>query len=182
VCWNGQTPDIQTGDWVDVFSVVSLSFNAGQKQQVIGAQVTRRTTVTSDGRVRVDGVAVDPRTGAPLPLANVEQRIINPDFVDTRIGRRDIRADINGGRVENIPGATGLLRQNGSAGEWRVFYTGLNTAEQQLAVAGQSRAMAWFSTNANGDRFGMTISEFGEIGGPGFGGCPATGSAAIAIQ
>ena len=182
VCWSGQTPDIQPGDWVDVFSVVSLAFNAGQKQQVIGAQVTRRTTVTSDGRVRVDGVAVDPRNGAPFPLANVEQRIINPDFVDTRIGRRDIRADINGGRVDNIPGATGLLRQNGTAGEWRALYTGLNTAEQQLAVAGQSRAMAWFSTNANGDRFGLTISEFGEIGGPGFGGCPASGSASIPIQ
>ena len=42
--------------------------------------------------------------------------------------------------------------------------------------------MAWFSTNANGDRFGLTISEFGEVGGPGFGGCPSAGTAAIAIQ
>lgn len=180
VCWSGQTPDIQPGDWVDVFSVVNLGFNAGQKQQVIGAQVTRRTTVTSDGRVRVDGTAVDPRNGLPFPLANVEQRIINPDFVNTRIGRRDIRADVNGGRVDNVPGGRGLLSPNGAPG-WRVFYSGLNTTEQQLAVAGQSRAMAWFSTNANGDRFGLTISEFGEIGGPGFGGCPAAGTAAIAI-
>lgn len=180
ICWSGQTPDIQPGDWVDAFSVVSLSFNAGQKQQVIGAQVTRRTTVTSDGRVRVDGTAVDPRNGLPFPLANVEQRIINPDFQNTRIGRRDIRADINGGRVDNVPGGTGLLQANGAPG-WRAFYTGLNTTEQQLAVAGQSRAMAWFSTNANGDRFGLTISEFGEVGGPGFGGCPSTGNAAIAL-
>lgn len=180
ICWSGQTPDIQPGDWVDVFSVVSLGFNAGQKQQVIGAQVTRRTTINSNGQVRVDGTAVDPRNGAPFPLANVEQRIINPDFVDTRIGRRDIRADINGGRVDNIPGATGVLRDNGAPG-WRALYTGLNPAEQQLAVAGQSRAMAWFSSNANGDRFGLTISEFGEVGGPGFGGCPGAGTASIAL-
>jgi hypothetical protein len=181
VCWNGQTPDIQPGDWVDVFSVVSMGFNAGQKQQVIGTQVTRRTTVTSDGRVRVDGTAVDPRNGLPFPLANVEQRIINPDFVDTRIGRRDIRADITGGRIDNVPNSSGLLQANG-APAWRAFYTGLNTTEQQLAVAGQSRAMAWFSTNAAGDRYGLTISEFGEIGGPGFGGCPAAGTASIPIQ
>jgi hypothetical protein len=59
---------------------------------------------------------------------------------------------------------------------------GLNTSEQQLAVAGQNRSLAWLSTNANGDRFGVTISEFGEVGGPGFGGCPATGSIAIPIH
>jgi hypothetical protein len=183
ICWSGQTPDIQPGDWVDAFSVVSLGFNAGQKQQVIGAQVTRRATVTSDGRVRVDGTAVDPRNGAPFPLANVEQRIINPDFIGTagsRITRRDIRADTAGGRVDGVPGATALLQANG-APAWRVFYTGLNATEAQLAVAGQARAMAWFSTNANGDRFGLTISEFGEVGGPGFGGCPATGTATIPL-
>jgi hypothetical protein len=180
VCWTGQTPDIQPGDWIDTFSVVSMGFNAGQKQQVIGAQVTRRATINSNGQVRVDGVAIDPRNNAPMALANVEQRIINPDFVTTRIGRRDIRADINGGRIDNIPGATGVLRDNGLP-NWRVLYTGLNATEAQLAVAGQSRAMAWFSTNANGDRFGVTISEFGEVGGPGFGGCPATGNQSIAM-
>jgi hypothetical protein len=50
-------------------------------------------------------------------------------------------------------------------------------------VAGQSRAIAWHSTNGNGngDRFGITIFEAGELSGPGFGGCPATGNASIAI-
>ena len=181
ICWSGQTPDIQPGDWIDAFSVVNMGFNAGQRQQVIGAQVTRRATVTSDGRVRVDGTAVDPRNGLPFPLANVEQRIINPDFQNTRIGRRDIRADTAGGRTDNIPNGSGTLQANGPPG-WRAFYTGLLPAEQQLALAGQARAMAWFSTNANGDRFGLTISEFGEVGGPGFGGCPATGDATIPIQ
>jgi len=41
--------------------------------------------------------------------------------------------------------------------------------------------MAWHSTNPNGDRFGMTIFEAGEVGGPGMGGCPTTGNAAIPI-
>jgi hypothetical protein len=75
-----------------------------------------------------------------------------------------------------------LLRTGGNtSSEWRAVYSGLSATEQQLAIAGQNRAMAWLSTNANGDRFGMTIYEAGEVGGPGFGGCPATGNASIAI-
>lgn len=183
VCWSGQTPNIGPGDWIDVFKVVNMGFSAGQTQRVIDARVTRPAFVTATGEVRVNGTAVD-ASGAPLPLRLMEQRIINPDFDNTRIGRRDIRADTTGGRVENIPGATGRLLRTGDAitsSEWRAVYTGLNTTEQQLAVAGESRAMAWLSTNGNGDRFGMTIFEAGAVGGPGMGGCPATGNASIAI-
>ena len=35
------------------------------------------------------------------------------------------------------------------------------------------RAMAWQEQDADGNRQGLTIAEFGELGGPGFGGCPA---------
>lgn len=182
VCWTGQTPDIGPGDMIDVFKVVDMGFSAGQTQRVMNARITRAAFVTGTGEVRVNGTAVD-ASGAPLPLRLMEQRIINPDFENTRIGRREIRADINGGRVENIPGATGNLLRTGGAtsSEWRAVYSRLNAAEQQLAVAGQSRAMAWLSTNGNGDRFGMTIYEAGEVGGPGMSGCPAAGSASIAI-
>ncbi|MBA2961979.1 MULTISPECIES: hypothetical protein [Ramlibacter] len=182
VCWSGQTPDIVAGDWIDVFSIVSLTFSAGQKQQVIDTRVTKSATISSN-TVQVVGRSVDPRTGRALALTLMEQRIINPAFVDTRIGRRDIRADTAGGRLGNVPNSRGLLVSTGSGGgtEWRATYSGLNATEMALAVAGQNRAMAWFSTNAAGDRFGVTISEFGEVGGPGFGGCPATGSATIPI-
>jgi hypothetical protein len=187
VCWTGQTPNILPGDWIDVFQVVNLSFSAGQTQRVIDAKITRTafefTTPAGAVQVRVNGSSVD-AGGAPLPLALVEQRIINPDFKDnrsSRIGRRDIRADTSGGRVENVPGGTGALQATSVPGQWQATYTGLNATERQLAIAGQNRAMAWHSTNGNGDRFGMTIFEAGELGGPGFGGCPATGSAQIPI-
>lgn len=181
VCWTGQTPDILAGDFVDVFKIANGSFALGQTQRVIDTKITRPAFVTATGELRVNGATMN--NGVPLPLRFMEQRIINPDLADTRIGRRDIRADTSGGRVENVPGGTGnLLRTGGSTNiEWRAIYTGLNDAEKQLAVAGQSRAMAWLSTNSNGDRFGMTISEFGEVGGPGMGSCPARGQASIAI-
>ena len=181
VCWSGQTPNILPGDWIDVFKVMSMSFSEGQTQRVIDTRITKAAFITAAGGVRINGIAVD-AVGAPLPLRLTEQRIIQPDFKNTRIGRRDIRADVDGGRVENIQGATGmLLRTPGTAAEWHAIYTGLNLDEQQVAVKGQSRAMAWLSTNTNGDRYGMTIYEAGEVGGPGFSGCPATGSASIAI-
>ena len=182
VCWTGQTPDIQAGDFVDVFQVVNMGFSYGQQQQVIDTKITKGAFLTSTGELRVNGVASD-ATGAPYPLRLMEQRIINPDFNNTRIDRRDIRADTTGGRVENVPNGRGnLLRTGGtSSSEWRAIYTGLNDIEKSLAVSGQSRAMAWLSTNGNGDRFGLTISEFGELGGPGFGGCPAPGNYSIAI-
>ena len=182
VCWTGQTPDIRPGDFVDVFQVVNLSFSFGQQQQVIDTRVTRGAFITAAGEVRVNGIASD-ANGAPYPLRLMEQRIINPDFDNTRIDRRDIRADTIGGRVENVPGGTGNLLRTGTntSSEWRAIYTGLNDVEKQLALAGQSRAMAWLSANGNGGRFGMTISEFGEVGGPGFSSCPAPGEAQIAI-
>jgi len=185
VCWSGQTPDIRPGDMVDVFQVMQGQFYAGQTQRVIDARVTKSAFITATGEVRVNGTAVD-ATGAPLPLRLMEQRIINPDFNNTRIDRRDIRADTTGGRVENIPGATGRLLRTVNdpaipSNEWRAIYTGLNTTEQQMAVAGQSRALAWLSTNGNGDRFGMTIFEAGVGGGPGMSGCPSAGNASVAI-
>ena len=148
---------------------------------MVDAKVTKPAFINVNGEVRVNGTATD--NGAAFPLELMEQRIINPDFVPTRIGRRDIRADTFGGRVQNIVGGAGNLRPTGDSPsvEWRAIYTGLNEIEKQVAVAGQSRAMAWFSTNSNGGRFGMTISEFGETGGPGMGGCPAAGSTSIAI-
>jgi hypothetical protein len=181
VCWTGQTPNILPGDFLDVFVVFQGSFNSGQTQQVIDAKVTKPAFINTNGEIRVNGNAI--KDGVPLPLRFMEQRIINPDFVNTRIGRRDIRADTNGGRVDNVPGGAGNLLRTGdnTSIEWRAVYTGLNDAEKQLALAGQSRAMAWLSTNGNGDRFGLTISEFGEVGGPGMGGCPSAGSASIAI-
>lgn len=181
VCWTGQTPNILPGDLVDVLKVANGTFSSGQTQRVIDAKVTKPAFIAADGNIRVNGTATD--NGVALPLRFMEQRIINPDFATTRIGRRDIRADTSGGRVENVPGGAGNLLRTGvsPSNEWRAIYTGLNATEKQLALAGQNRIMAWLSTNGNGDRFGLTISEFGEVGGPGMSGCPTSGNASIAI-
>ena len=178
VCWSGQTPDIGPGNWIDVLKVgPNATFSAGQTQQVINTSIAKTAYLALNGEVRVEGAAVD-ASGVPIALDFIEQRIINPDFTTTRAGRRDIRADTKGGRV--VPGGTGFLWPTG-AGGWTAVYSGLNATEAQMAIAGDNRAMAWLSTNANGDRFGLTIFEAGAVGGPGLGGCPARGTASIAI-
>jgi hypothetical protein len=53
-----------------------------------------------------------------------KQRIINPSFAQTSVGRRDIHTDITGGRV-NANGR-GDLVQAGTKGEWSATYTGLD--------------------------------------------------------
>ncbi len=185
VCWTGQTPDIKPGDWIDVFVVNPQGggFLEGQTQRVIDTTI-KKSAEANNGVVRVEGFSLTAPDAngkqSAFPLRLTEQRIINPDFKENLVGRRDIRADINGGRVGNLPGVTGYLYLLGG-GKWEAIYRGLTPAQQQLAVAGQNRAMAWHSTNGNGDRFGMTIFEYGELGGPGMGGCPARGSASIAI-
>ncbi len=100
----------------------------------------------------------------------VEQRIVNPAFRDLpapdALERRDIRAVLGGDVAPNgelVPGANG---------EFAATYDGLNAAQRAAAVEGQTRVLAWQATNAAGDRLGITIHEVGEIGGPGFGGCP----------
>jgi hypothetical protein len=189
VCWTGQTPDIQAGDWIDVFRVIAMAPSYGQTQQVIDTRVTKSASISSN-QVRVYGRSIHPKTGKALPLTLMEQRIVNPDFTDptiSRVGRRDIRADATGSPLGSsgslIPNSSGTLISTTSGGgtQWQATYIGLNATEQQLAVAGQNRALAWLFASANGDRFGVTISEFGEVGGPGFGGCPATGSASIPL-
>ena len=123
-------------------------------------------------------------SGSRIALNRLELRIVNPGFIGaqgSRIGKRDIRADTIGGRVENFPGGFGNLLQTDMGSDWKAIHSGLNPTEQQLAVAGHSRAMAWLATNANSDRFGMTIFEAGAVGGLGMGGCPSTGYASISL-
>ncbi len=75
--------------------------------------------------------------------------------------------------MDGVPGGTGDLTFEGAASpNWTATYTGLNDTEIDLALAGQMRVLGWQAQTPAGDRRGITIYEFGEVGGPGLGGCP----------
>jgi Fibronectin type III domain len=177
VCWQGVTPDIKPND------VVRVSFPNGASDST----TTQRPEVTpqadSNGFKKVGAfdLVVDGQRGT-VPLSRIEQRIVNPDMNLTDIGRRDIRAPSRPGPY------TSTLTNGPTTGTFRATYHFVTdadttaaeaTAMRDLAAEGQMRALSWQVTDNAGNRQGLTISEFGELGGPGLGGCPQ-GPAALA--
>jgi hypothetical protein len=155
------TPNIKAGD-----VVVVRYDNVSYDTTVQDVEVT--ASELDGGRLVVTGKA-----GAGVDTAKMEQRIINPALKDDPdVARRDVRA---------VPPATLTQSAKGNylsglavaGGQFTATYQ-FPTAETAAAVnEGQLRVMAWQNEDADGNRQGLTISEFGEIDGPGFGGCPA---------
>jgi hypothetical protein len=166
VCWGAGgglqvTPNIQSGDVV----VVKYD-NVSYDTTVQGVEVTGSDLDGS--RLVVSGNAasgVDP--------AKLEQRIINPAMTnDPDIDRRDVRAVPPAGLQQSAKGDY-LSGLSVAGGQFTATYQFPRAETAALASEGQLRVMAWQNEDADGNRQGLTISEFGEIDGPGFGGCPA---------
>jgi hypothetical protein len=168
LCWAGSTPDILPGDRLEVtesgttdgVAATTLDVTAQQAQEVGTTVVVHGTAFEADGVT-------------PMDLASVEQRIINPDFRNAGLDRRDLRAAVDGGDGTLV--ADPLV-----PGGWVATYASLTGPQRALAVAGETRGMAWQDTNAAGDRLGITIYEAGLTGGPGMPECPAQASYSVA--
>jgi hypothetical protein len=106
--------------------------------------------------------------------ANFEQRIIEPALRDTEVARRDIRAAF-GPLVADANNSylSGVELDPTDATHWVATYVFQDASTAAIAdAAGGERAMTWQFTDPAANRQGLTIAEFGEPGGPGFGGCP----------
>jgi hypothetical protein len=168
-CWGAGTnlqvtPDIKAGD------VVAVTFPDGTVEE------TTTSSATASDMVRVDPltVRVDGTFGADVDPGFLEQRIIQPDFVDTAVGKRDIRAVPGGPTAGPNGGYVSTLDVDPAAGTLRATYQ-FDTADlADIAMAADlgERAMNWQVQDPDGNRQGLTIAEFGEAGGPGMGGCP----------
>ena len=169
-CWGAGTalnvtPDIRAGD------NVSISFDGTNA----GDTTVQDASVTSHATLSGSTVTVKGRVAVGVNAGQMEQRIINPDLVGTEVGRRDIRA---------VPGTGGLVAapKGGYSSEMVVDNTNhtftatyVFTEAATAAIAARSggeRAMSWQNEDADGNRQGLTIAEYGEAGGPGMGGCP----------
>jgi hypothetical protein len=169
-CWGAGTglnvtPDIKAGDKVKV------TFPDGT-----GGTTTTSSAKASDAVLGADGVTVTigVTLGADVNPAQVEQRIVEPALLPY-IGRRDARA---------VPGPTtpapkggyssSLEAVAGSPGSYVATYTFDDPAAAKVAANASlgERAMSWQVEDLDANRQGLTIAEFGEFGGPGFGGCP----------
>jgi hypothetical protein len=173
-CWGAGTglnvtPDIRPGD------KVNISFNGIDAGDTIAANayVTGDSQLVANAAGVKDTLVVHGYAGPGVNQAQMEQRIIQPDLVDTEIGRRDIRA---------VPGALTPAPKGGYSSSLTfegdqftatyVFQDPANALIASQADLGE-RAMSWQFEDADGNRQGLTIAEYGEAGGPGMGGCPA---------
>ena len=102
----------------------------------------------------------------------MEQRIVNPELTDTAVTRRDVRA-VPGG-LQRAPKGGYSSNLEFSGDEFTATYVFDDPEVARIAATGGGeRIMAWQEEDVDGNRQGLTISEFGELGGPGMGGCPA---------
>ncbi len=167
-CWGAGTglnvtPDIRPGD------KVSISFNGIDA----GDTTVQNTFVTGDATVVGSTLTVKGFVGPGVNPAQMEQRIINPDLVATEIGKRDIRA-VPGPLTPAPKGgySSALTFEGDTFTATYVFQDAANAVIAANSDLGE-RAMAWQNEDADGNRQGLTIAEYGELGGPGMGGCPA---------
>ena len=149
-CWLTVTPDMRPGDAV---LIVTPTVTEG----TIVANVTAGPAVqTGPTSVAVHGTAQDV-LGNPLPVDQLEQRLIaKKDRFDLN-RRRDLRASaagINGTLAYDAPGSI----------DWTASYTGLDAADMLRALSAESRIL-WRGANPLLGNEG-TIYEVGAVGGP----------------
>lgn len=167
LCWGAGTtvdvtPDIVAGD------VVSITFPDGSSDSTTTSTATATQDMTQNGTT----ITLDGTLGADVNKDNMETRIINADLVDV-IGKRDIRA-LPGPIVPAAKGgySSGLSFPTPTTFQAIFEFATQEAADTAAAADLGERAMTWELTDPDGNRQGITIAEFGEVGGPGVGGCP----------
>jgi Chitobiase/beta-hexosaminidase C-terminal domain len=157
-CWGdgvgspNVTPDIMPGDVVRITTAPNVG------DQTTTANVTAERVVDmGGGTVVVHGTAQD-AAGNPLPVSQLEQRIIAGGDRFDLSGKRTLRAD-------NTGGADGFLDYDADGSiHWTATYTGLTAADVRRAVSNQSTGM-WLGTNPAAVVEGTTY-ETDEFAGP----------------
>ena len=146
-CWisSTQTPNIRGGDLV---RVTDMSTGVAEETTVANVTANKPRTTAVSGQVVVTGTAAA-ADGSRIPLAQLEQRLVNPDLFQKN-GRRTLRA----------PG-DGTLSYVGTTGNtWRAVYNGLSGTDISRALAAESRIL-WLGADPAKENQ-LTIFEIGE--------------------
>lgn len=175
VCWVGVTPDIRGGDRVRTTATDSITGAVAIDETTVQDVIAKRPVIIKhesfagalDGILAVHGTA-RAQTGGPIPVTQLEQRLIaNRDAFDIN-GRRTLRAP--GGVVPPAPG-DGVMDYdpvsltNPAGVNWTATYAGLDENDVVRGANAESRGM-WLGAGAAGAE--GTIYEIGAgiFGGP----------------
>jgi hypothetical protein len=174
-CWFTQTPDIRPGDIVQIDIVGGP--NAGQSDATTVRNITAKRPVSpAPGVVEVHGNATDSYTAAPgnpLPVAELEQRIVAPGNLFAANGRRTLRAN-SAGAVDGTLAYDPIGPGNPNGTRWTATYNGLSNEDVTLALGAESRGM-WLGPT-------LTETSVYEIGALTFGGPAAPCTAPLQVR
>ncbi len=163
-CWVGVTPDLVPGDLVRVVvdSAADQSRVGIADQTTVADVVAGRPANPAPGTIVVKGTA-RAGDGSPLPLDQIEQRLVAPGELFALGGRRTLQAP-------GSPRATLVYDAAGSS-SWTATYTGLSANDVTRALGAESRVL-WLGRDPLGLNPGagaeVTIFETGAgvVGGP----------------
>jgi hypothetical protein len=151
ICWSTLTPDILAGDVVQ--ALTDPAGPTGDATTTADVAVTDGPATDAAGNVIVRGIAQD-AAGAPLPLGQLEQRMVSPAFVGTQ-HKRDARAPGDGALSYDAPGSV----------HWTATYAFSGADAATALDPGTMTRVLWRGANPvllNE----LTISEFATPGGP----------------
>src|SRR4051794_15287304 len=137
-CWEGVTPDIHAGD------TIAITQGGVTDTSVVANVTASRPVKTAPDTVTVHGSAQDD-AGAPLPLAQVEHRLVVPRDAFLLNGRRTIRAAGAGGG-DGTFSYDAISDTNPNGTNYTATYSGLAAADVTRALGAESRGM-WVGTN-----------------------------------
>ncbi|KAI8591166.1 hypothetical protein BDZ88DRAFT_470977 [Geranomyces variabilis] len=177
LCWGAGTtapqlqvtPDLQPGDRIQL----SIAGTVVADSVIQGAFAEKVDYVPGALTFTVTG-----QLGTSISIASLESRIVNPNLVDTTVGRRDVRATAGdyktqafnrGYRSGVVESTAGGVRRYIATYDFDPNGAGAVEVARTAAQGGGVRVMTWQAPA----RQGLTIAELGEVGGPGMGGCPA---------
>jgi len=157
LCWGDGsslkvTPDIRGGDLITIKSGALLLGDMTISNGYITSYSLTSTTFVITGFV-----------DSNVAPGNVEVRIVNPLLLDTPVQKRQVNA-ATGPLIPNVGFSSGLEIIGTTFKATFVFNN-----QQAADIAGSGEGMSlrmWQETEPNGARQGLTISEYGEIGGP----------------
>ncbi|HYY42877.1 MAG TPA: hypothetical protein VE775_09115, partial [Pyrinomonadaceae bacterium] len=179
-CWVGTTPDIRPGDHVQTWATNGATGVTVIDETTVQNVVAKRPVIVqhatgglSNGIVQIHGIATGLNANGtanttPLPVAELEQRLVAPrDAFDVN-GRRTLRAA--GGVAPAKPG-DGTLNYdpidatNPNGTNWTATYSSLDEADVLRADGAESRIL-WLGAGAAGAE--STIYEIGAgiVAGP----------------
>ena len=158
-CWIGSTPDIRPGD--DIRTTILAG---GAQDATTTANVTAQAAIEVSNNVVVHGTAQD-ATGAPLPLDQIEQRIVANQQAFLANGRRTLRAGagLDGTLAYDAPGST----------SWTATYTNLDPADVTRALGAETRIL-WLGADPAAGVEATIYETSADPAGDGLVGGPAT--------